>query len=56
MYTTTDENGIINNFAKEPKMYLATEPSSKQKRGYLIQGTVAGLFVTALVLISVAVS
>jgi hypothetical protein len=56
MYSTTDENGIINNFAKEPKMYLAEEPSSTQKRNYALQGIAAGLLVTAVVLISVAVS
>jgi hypothetical protein len=54
MYTTTDENGILNNFACEPKMYLAESPSKKQKRNYVFQiviGTliIAGSILTAFV-------
>ncbi|MBE9170794.1 ssl1498 family light-harvesting-like protein [Pleurocapsales cyanobacterium LEGE 06147] len=56
MYTTTDERGILNNFATEPKIYYAVSPSPKQQRRYALQGAVAALFVTALVLVSIAVS
>jgi hypothetical protein len=56
MSTTTDERGILNNFAKEPKMYVASSPSPKEQRRYALQGTVAAILITALVLLSVAVS
>jgi hypothetical protein len=56
MYTTTDERGILNNFATEPKMYYSEYPSAKQQRRYAFQGAVATLFLTALVLVSVVVS
>ena len=35
MTTISDENGIINNFAKEPAMYYAETPSSQEQKGYL---------------------
>jgi hypothetical protein len=56
MYTTTDEHGILNNFAKEPKTYLAEAPSQAQKRNYLLQGGAAMLLVAGLFVITVVVS
>ena len=56
MYTTADERGILNNFASEPQKSYATSPNAAQKRSYLLQGVLATLFVSALVLVSVAVS
>jgi hypothetical protein len=56
MYTTTDERGVLNNFATEPKMYYSEYPSTQQQRRYAFQGAVATLLVTALVLVSVVVS
>lgn len=56
MSSIIDEQGLINNFAKEPKMYVSEKPSQTKKRGYALQGIVAGLLVTALVYISVVVS
>ena len=56
MYTTADERGVLNNFANEPKKSYATPPSTAQQRSYVIQGVLATLFVTALVVVSVAVS
>ena len=56
MYTTTDEHGILNNFAAEPKLSYAASPSGEQKRAYLIQGVVAAVLVVAAVSISLGVS
>jgi hypothetical protein len=44
-----DDEGIVNNYAIEPKMYDAKYPSSKQQRRYIFLGAVAVLLV-ALVL------
>jgi hypothetical protein len=56
MYTTTDERGILNNYAVEPSMTYAEYPTAYEQRRYAITGAVAALFVTALVLVSVVVS
>lgn len=56
MYTTTDEQGIINNYASEPDMYYAITPSPEQQRTYLYQGAVALLIVTCLIFTSFAIS
>ena len=56
MTTTSDENGIINNFAKEPAMYYAEAPSTGEKRSYLLWGAIASILVTASVFTAVVVS
>jgi hypothetical protein len=56
MYTTTDERGILNNYAHEPAMYLATYPAPEQQRRYLTQGLLATLLVASLMMISLVVS
>lgn len=56
MYTTTDERGLLNNYATEPRMYLADSPSFEQRRRYKIQGAIAAVLVSALVLVSLVVS
>ena len=56
MYSTTDEHGIINNFANEPEMYYAEAPSAKQKRNYLLQGSVAVLLIAGVVATALVVS
>lgn len=56
MTTITDENGILNNFAKEPKMYYAEAPSSQEKRGYMLWGLVAIVLVIASVWTAAVVS
>ncbi len=48
MFTTSDENGILNNFANEPDMYYATYPTQQQQRGYLVQGVFATLLIIGL--------
>jgi hypothetical protein len=37
MRYTTDEHGILNNFAVEPQMYLAEPPTKSQKIKYGVQ-------------------
>ncbi|ASC73088.1 hypothetical protein XM38_040500 [Halomicronema hongdechloris C2206] len=56
MYTTTDERGILNNYAIEPPVHLAEYPSPEQQRRYKLQGALAALFVSTLVMVSLAVS
>lgn len=56
MTTISDENGIINNFAKEPTMYYAEAPSSQARRNYLVWGVMASVLVVASVFTAVVVS
>ncbi len=56
MTTTKDENGIINNFAKEPKIYVAESPTPKEQRRYAIAGIVSGLLVTGFIAASFVIS
>jgi hypothetical protein len=56
MYTTVNEQGLLNNYANEPEVYYAVYPSPEQQRNYALLGAIATLFVTALVLVSLAVS
>jgi hypothetical protein len=56
MFTTTDEKGIINNYATEPQLYYSEYPSPRKQRNYALQGALATLLVTALVFVSFAVS
>ncbi len=57
MYTTTQlDNGILNNYAVEPKMSYAEYPAVYEQKHYLVQGAIAAFFVTAIVLVSVVVS
>lgn len=57
MFTTTQlDNGILNNYAVEPEVYIAAYPSPEQQRRYAFQGAVAALLMTGLLLVSLAVS
>ncbi|MEA5537068.1 photosystem II assembly protein Psb34 [Crocosphaera sp. XPORK-15E] len=65
MYTTTQlDNGLLNNYAVEPKPYYAQYPAPYQQRRYLIQGALlshsrsetAALFITSLVIVSAVIS
>lgn len=49
MYTT-DDRGILNNYAIEPTVYAAPYPSPEQQQRYAFQGSAAVLFVTLLIL------
>lgn len=53
---TEEEGGLLNNFAREPKVYQAEPPTNGQKRTYIILGTVASLLVSGVVYVAFAVS
>lgn len=56
MYRTQLDNGITNNYPIEPGLYYAEYPAPFQQRRYLIQGVVATLFVTSLIVVSAIIS
>ncbi len=56
MKTAQLDNGILNNYAVEPKPYYALFPSPEQARNYAFQGAIATLFVSALVAVTFAIS
>ncbi|WP_413172491.1 photosystem II assembly protein Psb34 [Anabaena azotica] len=53
---TNEEGGLINNFAREPKVYQAEPPTDGQKRTYVILGLAAALLVGGLIFVAFAVS
>lgn len=53
---TTEDGGRLNNFAREPKMYQAEEPTKNEKRNYLIFGIIAFLFVGGILAVAVYAS
>jgi hypothetical protein len=55
MYTT-DDQGILNNYAIEPTVYLATYPSLEQQKRYAFQAAIATVLLSALVLTAFWVS
>lgn len=56
MYTTTDDRGILNNYATEPAMYYAEFPSVDQQQRYAQQGAIAVLLVSAIMMLALSVS
>jgi hypothetical protein len=53
---TEEEGGLLNNFAREPKMYTADEPNSSQKRKYVIFSVLAFLLLSGVVALAVYAS
>ncbi|MEH2076020.1 MAG: ssl1498 family light-harvesting-like protein [Nostoc sp.] len=53
---TNEEGGLLNNFAREPKIYQAEPPTEGQKRTYLILGIAATALVVALIIVAFFVS
>jgi hypothetical protein len=53
---TVDDEGIINNYATQPDMYLANYPSPKQQKRYVSLGTGAILLVVTTLLTAFTVS
>ncbi len=51
-----DDDGRLNNFAIEPKIYQAESPNQNQQRNYIILGVVAAFLVTGLVFVAFSVS
>ena len=56
MTTISDENGIINNFAKEPQMYYAEAPNKKEQRSYVVYGAIASRVIAGSVFTAIFVS
>jgi hypothetical protein len=56
MYTTTNEQGILNNYPTEPSLQYAEYPSQEQQRRYAFQGALATLLVSVLVLTAFSAS
>lgn len=56
MKYTTDDKGILNNFAAEPAVYFAQYQSENEKRRYAIQAVVATMLVTVVLITAFAVS
>jgi hypothetical protein len=54
--STVDDEGRLNNFAVEPKVYPSEYPSPRQQRRYIYWGIAAATLVISLVLISRIVS
>lgn len=55
MYTT-NEDGILNNYAVEPKVYLAAYPSAEQQQRYTVQAFIAAGLVVLSLMTAFAVS
>lgn len=53
---TVDREGLTNNYAVEPDMYLAAFPTPAQARRYAYQGMAAATLVAGLLLTSAIVS
>lgn len=53
---TTEEGGRLNNFAKEPKMYVAEPPNKAQQRNYIITGLGAIALIVGLLSVAFVVS
>ena len=52
---TTEEDGRLNNFAKEPEMYGAEPPNKIQQRNSIIMGIAAAMLVAGLVYVAASV-
>ncbi len=50
-----DDDGRLNNFAKEPKVYGAEPPNKNQQRNYIIMGIAGTLLVAGLVFVAASV-
>ncbi len=53
---TTEEGGRLNNFAKEPKIYVAEPPNKSQQRYYVILGVGAIALIVGLLSVAFVVS
>ncbi|MDP5018518.1 ssl1498 family light-harvesting-like protein [Anabaena sp. UHCC 0187] len=53
---TNEEGGLLNNFAKEPKVYQAEPPTSSQKRTYIVLGIAAMLLIVGVIFVAFSVS
>ncbi|NJM70988.1 MAG: ssl1498 family light-harvesting-like protein [Scytonema sp. RU_4_4] len=56
MLYTTDDRGILNNYAVEPTIYLAEYPTPEQQKRYAFGGALGALLVFAILFITFSVS
>jgi hypothetical protein len=56
MRYTEEENGLLNNFAVEPKVYQAEPPTKKQQIQYVVLGVGALVLIAGLCFVAFAVS
>ena len=56
MRYTTDDQGILNNYAAEPAVYFAEYPSPEEQQRYALRGAVAILIVALTIFTAFAVS
>ncbi len=56
MISTTDERGVINNFAKDPKTRVAEYPSPAEQRTYWLMGIATTILMAGVFAIAYAVS
>lgn len=56
MYTTVNEDGVLNNYAPEAPIHYAEYPAVWEQRRYAFQGAIALVFVSLLVLTTFAIS
>ncbi|MBE9174626.1 ssl1498 family light-harvesting-like protein [Synechocystis salina LEGE 06155] len=56
MNYTKDDDGRLNNFAVEPRVYTADAPSKTDKRNYLIMAAIAVVLVAGLIAVAVVAS
>jgi hypothetical protein len=53
---TNEEGGLLNNFAREPKVYQAEPPTATEKRNYIFLGIAGALLVAGLIFVAFSVS
>jgi hypothetical protein len=53
---TNEEGGLINNFAREPKVYQAEPATNEQKRNYVFVGLAGAVLVGGLIVVAFSVS
>ena len=53
---TEEEGGILNNFAREPQMYTADEPTSGEKKNYIVFGALAVALIGGVIAVAVYAS
>ncbi|MEM8828851.1 MAG: ssl1498 family light-harvesting-like protein [Cyanobacteria bacterium P01_G01_bin.19] len=53
---TEEEGGILNNFAREPQMYTADEPTSSEKKNYLVFGVLAFALIGGVMAVAIYAS
>ncbi len=51
-----EEGGLLNNFAKEPKIYEAEPPTATEKRNYVFLGIAAMVLVSSLIFVAFSAS